>query len=323
MKAIEFKESGKLSNLKFTDLDKPKPKEGEVLIKVMAAGLNKSDTTNVLGLFPYTTLPRVPGRDYAGVIEEGPEELLGLEVFGTGKEIGFTQNGSHAQYLCLPKNCFSLKPDNLSFEQAASCGVPFITAYFAIENTRVASASKVVVIGASGAVGFAAIQLAKEKGADVLCLLRDETKANALERMGFATRLINEALSIEHVVHEHFPQGADVIFDTTGFWIAQSIDALAHYGRLACIVVPGDGHVAISIRDLYRLGAELIGVNSLLYSAKTCAHVFDQLASGFSNGRLLAPQQLDTSPLSEAPALYQELRQGKKGKFILLPFENI
>jgi NADPH:quinone reductase-like Zn-dependent oxidoreductase len=323
VKAIEFKESGKLSNLKFTDLEKPKPKEGEALIKVMAAGLNKSDTTNVLGLFPYTTLPRVPGRDFAGIIEEGPHELLGLEVFGSGKEIGFTQNGSHAQYLCLPKDCFSIKPKNLSFEQAASCGVPFITAYFAIENTRVSSTSKVVVIGASGAVGFAAIQLAREKGADVLCLLRDETKAKSLEHMGFATCLINDLSNINDVVHAHFPQGADVVFDTTGFWIAQSIHALANYGRLACIVVPGDGSVSISIRDLYRLGAELIGVNSLLYCAKTCAHVFDQLAQGFSKGRLLAPKQLETFALSEAPALYQELRQGRKGKFILLPFGSV
>ena len=98
MKAIEFKETGHLSHLRLTDLDKPQPNDREVLIKVLAAGLNKSDTTNVLGLFPYTTVPRVPGRDFAGIIEDGPKDLIGLEVFGTGKEIGFTQNGSWESY---------------------------------------------------------------------------------------------------------------------------------------------------------------------------------------------------------------------------------
>jgi NADPH:quinone reductase-like Zn-dependent oxidoreductase len=322
LKAIEFKETGHLSHLRLTDLDKPQPNDREVLIKVLAAGLNKSDTTNVLGLFPYTTVPRVPGRDFAGIIEDGPKDLIGLEVFGTGKEIGFTQNGAHAQYLCVPKEGFSIKPKNMSFEQAAACGVPFITAYFAIENTRVTANTKVVVIGASGSVGFAALQLAKQKGAQVLGLLRDEQKAQHLQQKGYTTALIQETSELKNLVLGHFAQGADVIFDTTGQWIAQSVEALGQQGRLACIVVPGDGHVNVSIRDLYRVGGEIIGVNSLLYSAQACAQVFDQLCPSFSNGSLIAPEQLDTCALSEATELYLQLRQGRKGKFILLPHDN-
>jgi NADPH:quinone reductase-like Zn-dependent oxidoreductase len=322
VKAIEFKETGNLNHLQLCDLQTPKPQANEVLIKVLAAGLNKSDTTNVLGLFPYTTVPRVPGRDFAGIVEDGPKELIGLEVFGTGKEIGFTQNGSHAQYLCVQKDCFSIKPPNISFEQAAACGVPFITAYFAIENTRVDANTKVVVIGASGSVGFAAIQLTRQKGAQVLCLIRDELKARQLQQKGYTTQLINETSTIKSVVLEHFKEGADVIFDTTGMWIAQSVHALANQGRLSCIVVPGDGNVNLSIRDLYRVAGEIIGVNSLLYSAKACAKVFDLLGPSFANASLIAPETLDTYALSEAPELYQALRKGKKGKFILLPHTN-
>jgi len=105
-------------------------------------------------------------------------------------------------------------------------------------------------------------------------------------------------------------------------WIAQSVHALAHQGRLSCIVVPGDGNVNLSIRDLYRVAGEIIGVNSLLYSAKACAKVFDLLGPSFSNASLIAPETLDTYALSDAPELYQALRKGKKGKFILLPHSN-
>jgi len=319
LKAVQFKTTGSLDWLEYLQLETPKPQKEEVLIKVMAAGLNKSDTTNVLGLFPYTTVPRVPGRDFAGVVVEGPQELLGLNVFGSGKEIGFTQNGSHAQYLALDANSVCPKPDNLSFIQAASLGVPFITAYFGIENTRVRENSKVVIIGASGAVGFAASQLARQKGAQVLCVLRDALKARELEQLGFTTHLIHENDKLEDVVHGHFKEGADVIFDTTGMWIAQSVNALSTYGRLACIVVPGEGLVNISVRDLYRVGGEIIGVNSLLYSAKACAEVFKQLAPSFTKGDLMPPQHLQTHALSEAPSLYKALRQGAKSKFILMP----
>ena len=319
MKAIEFKTTGSLDLLEHVELDRPSIHPHEVMIKVLAAGLNKSDTTNVLGLFPYTTVPRGPGRDFSGVIEMGPQELVGLEVFGTGKEIGFTQNGSHAQYMRIGANGFCLKPKNLSHEQAASLGVPYITAYFAVKNTRIQENSKVAIIGASGAVGFAASLLAKQKGADVLCILRNEKKAQSLEKLGFKTQLIDPESQLESLVSQHFRQGADVIFDTTGMWIAQSIPALNTYGRLACIVVPGDGGVNVSIRDLYRVGGEIIGVNSLLYSAEQCAQVFKELLPGFASGELLAFQELDAHHLSEAPVLYKKLRAGERAKFILLP----
>jgi NADPH:quinone reductase-like Zn-dependent oxidoreductase len=177
VKAIEFKTTGSLDLLEHVELDRPSIHPHEVMIKVMAAGLNKSDTTNVLGLFPYTTVPRVPGRIFLAsskwVLKNSSDS-----VFGTGKEIGFTQNGSHAQYMRIGANGFCLKPKNLSHEQAASLGVPYITAYFAVKNTRIQENSKVAIIGASGAVGFAASLLAKQKGADVLCMLRNEKRRN-------------------------------------------------------------------------------------------------------------------------------------------------
>jgi NADPH2:quinone reductase len=101
MKALQFSRTGDLAALQVVELPTPVPATGEVLVQIKAAGLNPSDVKNVLGRFPYTTMPRVPGRDFAGVVVEGPQALIGQEVWGTGKEIGFLRDGSHAGYIAL------------------------------------------------------------------------------------------------------------------------------------------------------------------------------------------------------------------------------
>src|SRR5438477_388432 len=81
------------------------------LVRIKAAGLNKSEVSNVMGGHPYTTLPRTPGRDFAGVVERGPQALLGRAVWGTGNAIGFTRDGSHAEFIALPADAVALKPE--------------------------------------------------------------------------------------------------------------------------------------------------------------------------------------------------------------------
>ncbi|MBK5188701.1 MAG: zinc-binding alcohol dehydrogenase family protein, partial [Gemmatimonadaceae bacterium] len=103
----------------------PVPGASEVLVRVRAAGMNPSDVKNVLGSFRETTVPRIPGRDFAGVVEKGPEEWMGREVWGTGAELGFTHDGTHAEYVVLPASGLTLKPTSLPFSLAASCGVPY------------------------------------------------------------------------------------------------------------------------------------------------------------------------------------------------------
>jgi len=119
-----------------------------VLVQIKAAGLNPSDVKNVLGRFPYTTLPRIPGRDFAGIVVEGPQALIGQEVWGTGRELGFFADGSHAQFVKLPANGVAKKPTHLSFAQAASLGVPYTTAWDALERSGVTAETRLLVIGA-------------------------------------------------------------------------------------------------------------------------------------------------------------------------------
>lgn len=157
MKALRFDRTGDLAALKLVEMPAPPPTADEVRVEIRAAGLNPSDVKNVLGRFPYTTLPRVPGRDFAGVVVEGPKALLGQAVWGTGREPGFFRDGSHAQFLTLPATGVALKPESLSFAQAASCGVPYSTAWDALQRSQVKAGTRLLVIGANGAVGKAAL----------------------------------------------------------------------------------------------------------------------------------------------------------------------
>src|SRR5579859_3414623 len=91
MQALRFHEFGGFEKLKVESVPDPKPKPEEIVVRVRAASLNPSDAKNVLGRMEGTTLPRTPGRDFAGVVVDGPAEMIRAEVWGTGGDLGFTR----------------------------------------------------------------------------------------------------------------------------------------------------------------------------------------------------------------------------------------
>jgi NADPH:quinone reductase-like Zn-dependent oxidoreductase len=319
MKALQFSRTGDLAALEVVELPTPVPAEGEVLVQIKAAGLNPSDVKNVLGRFPYTTVPRVPGRDFAGVVVEGPQELVGQEVWGTGNQIGFTRNGSHAGYITLSAKGVAIKPKSLSFVQAASLGVPYTTAWDALERSQVDANTRLLVIGANGAVGSAAIALAKVRGAQVLAAVRRPEQVEALQAQGFQAILLGKAEELAAQVNAVFAGGADVVFDTTGFWLPTSVQALAPFGRIAIIAAPVDGHVQLPALALYRKGGSVVGINSLLYGVEACARMLEQFGKLFDDGTLPLPTGLIESPIEDGLARYAEVNQGGTDKVILLP----
>ena len=121
-----------LDGLGIEEGPKPSISTGYARVRVHAAGLNPSDLANVKGSFPQTTLPRVPGRDYAGIVDDGPEDWRGAAVWGAGSELGFTEDGTHAEYVVVTAASLSRKPEQLSFAAAAAAGIPFVTAYLAM-----------------------------------------------------------------------------------------------------------------------------------------------------------------------------------------------
>src|SRR6478736_4518684 len=133
----------------------------EVLIEVKAAAVNPSDVKAATGLMPYAVFPRTPGRDYAGVVIDGPSSTIGREVFGSSGDLGIRRDGTHASHLTVEAAAVVEKPKGLSWEEAAGIGVPFVTAMEGFRRAGMPKAGETVLImGVTGKVGQAAVQIA-------------------------------------------------------------------------------------------------------------------------------------------------------------------
>lgn len=301
MLAVRIEEFGPLSHLKLRDIPRPDPGADEVLIRVHAAAINPSDVKNVEGRFKQTTLPRTPGRDFAGVIED-----TGENVWGTGGEIGFQRDGTHAEYIVMPRRAVRPKTPALNMEQAASVGTPYVTAWLCIANAQLQPDETVLVIGSTGAVGTAASQIARWRGAYVI----------GADRRGGANIDVTTAQLAEEVMTRTGGRGADVVIDTVGGPMFEpGLNALAIGGRQTAIASTGGSRVSFDLVDFYHKSARLIGVDSLKVTPEAAADILHDLARGFEEGAL-APPPVETHPLRDAFLAYEAAARG--GKHVLL-----
>src|SRR6202453_1705822 len=145
----------------------------EVLIEVKSAAVNPSDVKAATGLMAYAVFPRTSGRDYAGIVIDGPAGMIGREVFGSSGDLGIRRDGTHATYLAVEAEAVVEKPNNLSWEEAAGIGVPFVTAMEGFRRVGMPKQGEsVLVMGVNGKVGQAAVQIASWHGARVFGVVR-------------------------------------------------------------------------------------------------------------------------------------------------------
>ncbi len=146
-KAVRFETTGPIASvLKVASIPKPSGSPDQCLVQIRASAINPSDVSNVEGGFPNTTTPRTPGRDYAGIVIEGPADAIGKRVWGTGGTNGFDRDGSHAEYMSVMAKDLAYMPSNLSFAQAAACGVGFLTANAMIERAQLQESGEYVLV---------------------------------------------------------------------------------------------------------------------------------------------------------------------------------
>ena len=208
-----------LDNLKIdvVDVAVPRPGPGQVLVEIMAAGVNPSDVKASLGHMPHAVWPRTPGRDFGGIVREGPSSMIGMEIWGGGGELGITQDGSHAKWMVLDQKAVRAKPANFTMQEAGSIGVPFITAYEGLrEAGGVQPTDVVLVCGGNGKVGQAAIQLATMAGAKVFAVEYNEQPL--LAHTNAPVEMLNSAKDdVAAIVREKTGgHGADIVFNTVG-----------------------------------------------------------------------------------------------------------
>jgi NADPH2:quinone reductase len=320
MKAVRFHRFGKPDVLRVEEVPTPVPEAGEALVRVKAASINPSDWKNVEGRLEQTTLPRIPGRDFAGVVEAGPRAWVGAEVWGAGGDTGFTRDGSHAEFILVPVASLRRKPRKLSFEQAACAGVNFITAWKGlIEGADLRSGETVLVIAASGGVGNAGVQIAARLGAFVIGTdRRAPREAAAITRLGVS--LVADGADIPAAVREATSgRGADVVLDCVGgVMFRPALDCLALGGRLVEMSVTGAREVSFNLADFYHNEHRLIGIDTLKLDLTGSAEVLEELCHGFEAGDYLPAPIARRFPLDEAVAAYQVAASGEAGRVVLL-----
>jgi NADPH:quinone reductase len=322
MRAIRFEAFGDPSVLEVVEVAAPTADERTALVRVVAASINPSDVKNVEGAMKQTTLPRIPGRDFAGVVEAGPAGWVGAEVWGTGGDTGFTRDGTHAELIAVPVASLRRKPDNLSFDQAASVGVNYMAAWCGIEAAGLKAGETVLLIGAGGGVGSAAAQIARRLGARVIGADRHAPRPDAPIN-AVAEKLIIGADDLPAEVRAATSgKGADVVFDLVGgVMFRNAVNSLALRGRLIEIAATGQREVSFDLPNFYHNESRLFGVDTLKRDLTASAEVLDALTPGFVAGDYRAAPIAETCGLGEAQEAYRKVASGAAGRIVLRPQE--
>jgi NADPH:quinone reductase-like Zn-dependent oxidoreductase len=318
MKALSFAEYGPASVLTLKDMRIPEPVAEEVLVQVQASAINPSDVKNVAGAF-HASLPRIPGRDYVGVIVAGSDSWKGKEVWGSGPGFGVLRDGAHAQYVLVPIEGLSEKPARLSAVEAATVGVPYLAAWSSlVDAAGIQAGETILVTGVSGAVGHAATQIAHWKGAKVIGAdIRDSPSHADQFIVTTGKDLAAEVKSLTRGI------GVDLVLDCVGGPIFEpALNSLRPGGRQVVITSVGTRRVEFDLIDFYHGERRLIGVDTLKLTAPEIARIMDQLRGGFDAGQL-EPLATTTWPLSKAIEAYSEVERGASStKQVLLPQEG-
>ena len=210
MKAIRFHDYGGPEVLVLEEVPIPQPEPGQVLVRVIAAGVNPADWKIRAGMFKAygpMPLPSTPGLEGAGVIE-----AVGADVtrFSPGQEVFGILIGSYAEYALALEGNLQPKPASLSFDQAASVSVGALTAWAAIESDNLQSGKDVLIHGAAGGVGLYAVQLARWKGVNVSGTA-SAGNLDFIHSLGVETALDYKAAPFETKLHD-----MDAVIDTVG-----------------------------------------------------------------------------------------------------------
>jgi NADPH:quinone reductase len=317
MKALRFSEFGPPSVLRIEEVAIPEPGVGEALVQLKAAAINPSDYKNVSGHFKSTTLPRTPGRDFAGIVVKGkPHE--GEEVWGSVPNLGIVRDGSHAEYLVVPVETLSPKPKGLSMAQASAIGVPYITAWASLVSAaQIQAGETVLIVGAAGGVGQAAAQIANWKKARVIGADRTSGPIPGTESV-----INTKAEDLrQRVLEQTAGRGVDVVLDTVGGPLFEpALGSLRMGGRQVAITSTGDPRVSFNLVDFYHNFSRLLGVDSNGLTSQQVAGIAHELRLGFETG-VLKPPPLEIVPFGKAVEAYSRMAAGQAKQKQVVSFD--
>ncbi|HYZ31810.1 MAG TPA: zinc-binding alcohol dehydrogenase family protein [Crenalkalicoccus sp.] len=296
--------------------------EGMALVEVAASGVNPSDVKAALGAMPKAVWPRTPGRDYAGTVVEGPQALRGRLVWGSGGELGITRDGAHARYLLVPAAHLRPAPEGMDPVVAGAIGVPFVTAWAGWrEAGGLRPGMTALVLGATGKVGQAAIQLATMAGARVIGVARRAGPFPGHASAPVTMLGADQDDVAEQVLEATGGHGADLVFNTVGSpYFAAANRAMAH-GGTQILIATIERSVPFDILAFYRARHRYVGVDTLALDGAACAAVLEALRPDFEAGRLrpFAVPPGNVFGLGDAATAYRAVLEGAPERVVIAP----
>jgi NADPH:quinone reductase-like Zn-dependent oxidoreductase len=299
----------------------PPLQAGQALVRVRSAGVNPSDVKAALGIMPQAVFPRTPGRDFAGVVVEGPSAWVGKEVWGSGGDVGITRDGSHAGWLVLPEAALREKPKKLSFEEAGSVGVPFITAYEGFRRSGMPQRGQTVaVMGANGKVGQAAVQLAAQAGANVIAVQRGSSTWDGPSQGVHAVDAKTEDVAAR-IRELSGGKGAHIVFNTVGSPYFEAANQAMAKGATQIFISTLERPVPFDIFTFYRGMHTYVGIDTLALDCIDTNERMEAMRAGFEAGTL---HPFEVSPdavfsLDHVLAVYQEVIGGASRRMVFNP----
>ena len=320
MKAIVVREFGEPDVMKLEEMPTPEPTGSQVLVRIRAAGVNPVDTYLRTGIHAHAPkLPYTPGKDGAGIVEAvGPEVSkfkIGDRVYTAG-----SISGTYASFSLCRQEDIGLLPDDVSFEMGAGVWTPYATSYRALfQKAKVIFGETILIHGASGGVGIAATQWAKNAGCRVVGTASSDDGRQLVHDNGA------DAV-FDHTDEDHFgdvhdfadDKGVDVIIEMlANVNLERDFEALAMYGRI--VIVGNRGSLQFTPRQAMTKDATLFGMSLFNSDQKDRdeihSAIFDGLAAGF-----LKPVVREAIPLADAPRAHTDIINSKAfGKIILTP----
>jgi len=320
MRAVRVQEFGAPEGMGIEEVPEPKPGPGQVLIRVKAAGVNPVDTYIRTGNYPLRPeLPYTPGFDGAGMVQEIGE---GVENFSLKERVWFSTQkmGAYADFALAGESEVRRLPEHLSFSEGACIGIPYRTAFQALFHKAAVRPKETVLIhGASGGVGLAAVQLARGAGLTVIGTAGTERGCHVVQEAG-AHHVLN------HRDPEHFRsilektenKGVSVVLEMLAdVNLAKALEILALRGRV--VVIGCRGNVEINPRLM--MGREATVMGMVIFNASEMENkAIDQGLMGALEKGTLKPVIGAEMPLEGAPKAHHQIMESPAcGKLLLIP----
>jgi NADPH2:quinone reductase len=319
MQAIRVHEFGEPEVLRLEEVPEPQPGPGQVLVKVHAVGVNPYEGYMRAGAYAAPPLPFTPGHDAAGVVEAVG---AGVKAVAPGNRVYTSQTltGAYAEKTLCLESQVHLLPERVSFAQGAGVSVPYAAAYRALFQRARAMAGEVLLVhGASGGVGTAAVQLARAAGLTVIGTAGTDAGRRLAAEQGAHYVLdhhqdgyLQEAMKITE------NRGVDVVVELlANVNLGRDLEILATGGRIA--VIGSRGTVTIDPRYTMMKEATIVGMTVWGATDKEARAIYAALGAGLANGTL-TPVVGRELPLAEAAKAHHDIMEKKAyGKIVLIP----